>query len=170
MPYSQFILSPTLARDKNLAGLVVSGLLAGCVASNTWDYPVQGGQQTMTIVRGDIQSESLTKRHANLAMYHEVSNCQFEYIGSIVSEGATTTFALPVGQRMNLQMNFVTFNNWAGNQTISAVEYLFTARLGRQYEAVLTNNEIGYDYELVEINSATGSRRIVPMVNPTNCS
>ncbi len=124
----------------------------------------------MTIMRADIQSEGSTKRHANLAMYHEVANCQFEYIGSIVSEGATTAFVLPVGQRMNLQMNFVTFNNWEGNQTISAVEYLFTARPERQYEAVLTNNEIGYDYELVEINPATGSRRVIPMVNPTNCS
>jgi len=124
----------------------------------------------MTIVRGDIQSENFTKRHVNLAMYHEVDSCQFEYIGSIVSEGATTAFAVPVGQRMNLQMNFVTFDNWAGNQTISSVEYLFTAKPGRQYEAILTNNEIGYDYEFVELSPSTGSRTIVPVTSPNGCS
>jgi|LGOV01.1.fsa_nt_gb hypothetical protein len=170
MPHTQPVVNTALARGKSLVAIAVLGMVAGCAPSNTWDYPVQSGPQNMTIMRADIQSEGSTKRHANLAMYHEVANCQFEYIGSIVSEGATTAFVLPVGQRMNLQMNFVTFNNWEGNQTISAVEYLFTARPERQYEAVLTNNEIGYDYELVEINPATGSRRVIPMVNPTNCS
>ncbi len=167
MPHSKPIENSALAR---VTALLVFGLLAGCVASNTWDYPVQAGQQNMTIVRADIQSEGFNVRHANLAMYHEVSNCQFQYMGSVVAEGANTTFALPVGQRINLQLNFVSINNWQGNQTISAVEYLFTAKPGRQYQAILTNNEIGYDYEIIELNPASGRRSIVQMVDPSDCS
>lgn len=170
MPHAQPRMNTALALVKSLTAMAALSIVAGCATTDTWDYPAQQGPQNMTIVRGEIQSESFTKRHANLAMYHEVANCQFEYIGSIASEGATTTFALPVGQRMNLQMNFVTFNNFAGSQTISAVEYLFTPRSGRQYEAILTNNRIGYDYALFELNPATGNRRVVPMVDPSNCS
>lgn len=58
-------------RDKPLVTAVAAlSLVTGCATTNTWDYPVQAGSLNMAIVRGDIQSENFTKRHANLAMYH----------------------------------------------------------------------------------------------------
>lgn len=157
-----------VSRLHALVLLAMLSVLAACAGgTQVWDYSASGQRNAVTKAKAHDKRWFLS-RDANIAIHYEVAPCKFEYAGTIVVGEAPQSFALPKGQRVMVQFNFIMRDAFFQGSAHDSFNQVLKISPSATYDFELFYGKEGIDYSVMENRS--GSRQPAMLVPFQNCT